>query len=144
FRADASEEIGTGHVMRCLALAQACRAEAMDVTLATALPIPSLAARWTDAGAAVEQIGAETGGALDVEVTGALAREGHASWVVVDGYRFDVRFQKDLREASRARLLLVDDVGGASAYSADAILNQNLHAHAGLYRGAGGARLLLG
>ena len=56
-----------------------------------------------------------------------------ADWIVVDGYQFDSAYQKALRAAGM-KVLFIDDNGEASPYSADLILNQNLHASEAMYR----------
>lgn len=121
-RADANPRIGTGHVMRCLALAQA----------------------WCDAGGAATFVCAELPEALEQRLRG----EGmevvrgteivEADWVVLDGYQFTVADQR----AVAGRLLVIDDHAHAAEYAADLVLDQNLGASPADY--ATTARLLLG
>jgi UDP:flavonoid glycosyltransferase YjiC (YdhE family) len=51
FRADSSPEIGAGHLMRCIALAQAWQAEGGEVTFLSCCYSPALRRRVTDEGA---------------------------------------------------------------------------------------------
>ena len=53
-----------------------------------------------------------------------LTHAHHASWVVVDGYQFDVEYQRK-SEVCRTEILVVDDTGHAGAYVADVVLDQN-------------------
>jgi UDP-2,4-diacetamido-2,4,6-trideoxy-beta-L-altropyranose hydrolase len=63
---------------------------------------------------------------------------------VADGYRFGANWQELVKDAG-FRLLIVDDYKHAEHYCADLILNQNLHAQAGLYaQRQPHTRLLLG
>ncbi len=62
-----------------------------------------------------------------------LAAARDASWVAVDGYQFDVEYQRALKAAGR-KLLVVDDTGHAGAYAADLVLDQNAHATEKLYQ----------
>jgi len=67
-----------------------------------------------------------------------------ASWVVVDGYHFGADYQQIIKD-SGLYLLFIDDIGHADHYHADVVLNQNIHAHEGLYSNREPyTRLLLG
>jgi UDP-2,4-diacetamido-2,4,6-trideoxy-beta-L-altropyranose hydrolase len=143
-RCDANVVMGTGHVMRCLALAQAWQDAGGNITYAMAEATPSIEARLSIAGIKVVRLPVPPGGAEDSARTCDLAREEKAEWVVVDGYQFESAYQTALRAAGR-KVLLVDDHGDAAPYSADVVLNQNVHASEGLYQNrAAHTRLLLG
>jgi UDP-2,4-diacetamido-2,4,6-trideoxy-beta-L-altropyranose hydrolase len=68
-RADASPRTGTGHVMRCLALAQAWQRAGGEVQFACAEITPSLEARLESEGFAVQHLTAQPGSASDAEQT---------------------------------------------------------------------------
>ena len=143
-RADAGPRLGSGHVMRCLALAQALRDIGAVVTLVSAELPESLRDRWKAESADVESCGEEAGTPADARATLVVARETQADWIVLDGYQFDARYQRILKDGGPA-LLVVDDHVHAQEYCADIILNQNVHADAALYpRRSTGTRLLLG
>jgi UDP-2,4-diacetamido-2,4,6-trideoxy-beta-L-altropyranose hydrolase len=143
-RADASPRMGTGHVLRCLALAQAWQDEGCHAHFALAGAPPGVAERLASEGATVHRLGADAGSAVDAHEVGRLARELGAAWVVLDGYHFAADYQRALKEAG-LRLLAVDDFGSAAGGPADVLLNQNLYADEALYRGrARDALLLLG
>jgi UDP-2,4-diacetamido-2,4,6-trideoxy-beta-L-altropyranose hydrolase len=143
-RADADARMGTGHLMRCLALAQAWQDAGGRVTFLTACRLPELNARLAAEGAAVVPLGSEPGSDADADETRETALRTGASWVVLDGYHFSDAFQQRVRRDG-IRVLTVDDYGHAGHYTADLVLNQNLHAHEGLYRDREPhTRLLLG
>ncbi|MDQ3689150.1 MAG: UDP-2,4-diacetamido-2,4,6-trideoxy-beta-L-altropyranose hydrolase [Chloroflexota bacterium] len=140
FRADASTASGIGHLMRSLALAQALRDVDDEVTLLTAVDLGSLADQWEAEGATVRLIDVEIGSADDAVQTGRMSRELRASWLVLDGYAFDEVYRSALDPG--ARLLLIDDHGGASL-RADLIVNGNLYGGEAMYPQVEG-RLLTG
>ena len=143
-RADGNARMGTGHVMRCLSLAQGWRRAGGEACFVLAEATPALEQRLQSEGFNVARLSAPAGSAGDAGETARLARERGIGWVVVDGYHFDADFQRAIKTAG-VRLLVVDDYGHASHYSADYILNQNLYATAGLYtQREPHTRLLLG
>src|SRR4051812_50063024 len=84
--------MGTGHVMRCLALATAWRrATAGRVLLLTAADVGPLAGRIASAGVEVRMVDVPSltpgfGSAEDAHATASVARRERASWLVLDGY----------------------------------------------------------
>jgi len=131
-RADAGETIGWGHVMRCLALAQAWQDAGGAVTFVMATDVPAVQARLEAEGMRVVQINAAIGSADDMAQTIQWARASNARWVVLDGYQFSAENQRAIKQAGFS-LLWIDDNGDATHYYADIVLNQNLHAKASLY-----------
>jgi UDP-2,4-diacetamido-2,4,6-trideoxy-beta-L-altropyranose hydrolase len=131
-RADASVTTGTGHVMRCLALAQAWQDAGGRVVFAMAQTTTAVTDRLRREGAEVAAIDAPTGSEQDAQRTAELARDARADWIVVDGYQFDAGYQRNLRNAG-CEILFLDDYGHAPPYSAEMILNQNVCAQAELY-----------
>jgi len=143
-RADADAVIGTGHVMRCLALAQAWQDAGGLVAFACADLPDSLFERLKAEKCNVHTIEAARGTDRDVEETRRLAESIHPRWLVLDGYDFAPAFQLALRDVDW-RLLFVDDDGRHDAYHVAVLLNQNAGAAAVSYgRRTHGARLLLG
>lgn len=131
-RADANVAMGTGHVMRCLALAQAWQASGGRCVFAMAQSTPAVESRLREQGIDVEHLGALAGSTEDARQTADIASNNEAVWIVVDGYQFDFRYQAAIK-AFGFNLLLLDDNGHAAPYSVDLILNQNFHARPELY-----------
>jgi UDP-2,4-diacetamido-2,4,6-trideoxy-beta-L-altropyranose hydrolase len=143
-RADASLAIGTGHVMRCLALAQAWQDAGGRAIFAIAQSTPAIEERLRDERFDVERALVPVGSIADAEETARLAHKHGALWAVIDGYEFGAEYQASLK-GQGLKVLFIDDNGHAGHYSADIVLNQNAHANENLYSSRdASARLLLG
>ncbi len=118
--------------MRCLALAQVWQGAGGNAVLAMAESTPAIDARLRSEGIEIVPLKSSASNVEDAEHLSALADDRQAAWVVVDGYRFDSAYQRKLKNAG-VKLLFADDLGECSHYSADLVLNQNVHASENLY-----------
>ncbi len=144
FRVDASAKIGTGHVMRCIALAQMMKEAGDEVMFLSSTITPSLKTRLSDEGLKSTKLAAAPYGGEDARETSRRAKDISATWIIVDGYGFDAAYQKILKEEG-LHVLFIDDYGHADSYSADIVLNQNVSARDELYKKRDpNTRLLLG
>jgi UDP-2,4-diacetamido-2,4,6-trideoxy-beta-L-altropyranose hydrolase len=137
-RADASLTIGSGHLMRCLCLADFLRAGGGSVRFVSrALPphlselvtrhgheldgLPSLETRAQPSEASwPEPIQQQD---LDQTIA-ALRNGGSCDWLVVDHYAIDQSWEQKARLLTR-RLLVIDDL--ARPHDCDVLLDANLH-----------------
>ena len=143
-RADANTQMGTGHLMRCLALGQAWQEQGNVAHFALATEIPTLETRLTSEGIITHCLAVKAGSDADAIQTTKLAHHIGARWVVVDGYQFNAGYQQAIKQA-QLRLLFLDDYGHAEHYYADLVLNQNISAdEAFYYNREPYTRLLLG
>ena len=155
FRVDASLHIGTGHVMRCLTLADALReghARCVFISRAhsgnllelirqrghevRALPSPDDAALPTLPAAEASPAHAAWLGCTweaDAEQTLAACGPQPADWLVVDHYALDERWERRLRPACR-QIMVIDDLADRP-HHADMLLDQNLGRTARDYTG---------
>jgi UDP-2,4-diacetamido-2,4,6-trideoxy-beta-L-altropyranose hydrolase len=132
-RVDASTNIGTGHLMRCLALAQVWQDTQGQPIFLMANSVFAFEERLKSEGMKVVHLTTAPGSLEDAQETAALAHQFNVSWVVVDGYQFGSEYQKNLKN-SGLNLLFIDDYGHAEHYYADFILNQNISADEQLYQ----------
>jgi UDP-2,4-diacetamido-2,4,6-trideoxy-beta-L-altropyranose hydrolase len=148
FRADAHNNIGNGHMMRCLALGQKCRDLGGSVIFQSYCDSNNLRQRIADEGfefIPVEKSCPESSD-LDIALTNISRIKQHKpdeSWLVLDGYHFNSKYQRAIKEAGH-RLLVIDDTAHLDYYYADIILNQNINAKALKYSCPLQTRLLLG
>jgi UDP-2,4-diacetamido-2,4,6-trideoxy-beta-L-altropyranose hydrolase len=131
-RADAGVNMGTGHAMRCLALAQAWQDSGGRCVFVMANSTSAVERRLKAEGIEVETLTVGVGSAEDAKQTVHIGGEQNADWIVVDGYQFDSAYQSAVRTAE-FKLLLIDDNFRAGPYHADIVLNQNIHAKSGSY-----------
>ena len=142
-RADASTQIGAGHLMRCLALAQAWKDAGGEVTFITACRSEGLLQRLRDEEFDIKLLPSAYPDTADWNITRGILAGHPGGWLVLDGYNFDDAYQQMVKEAGH-RLLVIDDMAHLKHYYADILLNQNLHAEQLHYSCEPYTRLLLG
>lgn len=142
FRTDASLEIGTGHVMRCLALADALRLRDCESVFICREHPGHLGDLIRQRGHAVYMLPEAsqprppdrydrppylawlgTDWETDAEQTASLARSGF-DLIVVDHYALDIRWESKLRPFCQ-RILAIDDLADRE-HDCDFLLDQNL------------------
>ena len=143
-RTDTSPQIGAGHLMRCLALAQRWQERGHEVLFLLAEGGQDVAPRLQSEKLAFAVLPAVVGSTEDQHLTRQQAIQWQADWLLIDGYRFDQNYLQAVSAPQRYRLIQIDDDGFPQTPTADLILNQNLHACAELYPASDPGRLLLG
>jgi UDP-2,4-diacetamido-2,4,6-trideoxy-beta-L-altropyranose hydrolase len=140
FRPELSPEIGTGHLMRCWALAQTCLAQGCEALFALHRCPESLRARVTQPGISTTALAQ----ASDTDELAAAAARFHAQAVVLDGYGIDSGYRRAVAMLGMP-VLAVDDGNLSFPLHADIVLNSSPTARGEDYAVvAPAARLLLG
>lgn len=130
FRADASIDIGTGHVMRCLTLADALRARGANCRFISRAYPGNLIENIRRRGFAVNVLPI-----VDIEeVQQTLSVLGESvDWLVVDHYALDADWEREMRPEV-GRVLVIDDLANRP-HCAEVLLDQNLGRTAEDYAG---------
>lgn len=131
YRADADTEIGMGHVMRCLALAQASKRIGAAAFIMKS-PEEKIEQRLKSEDLTIFKIDADRASNEDIAQTLKSIQNFNADWLVMDGYEFGSNYQRRIHDAG-IRTLLIDDMGRMGPYWTNLILNQNPHASEALY-----------
>lgn len=144
-RTDASIQIGTGHVMRCLTLADALRARGAQVTfvcrehpghLCTLIEsdgyrvVRLSAPRDTSPSATLGLLPDFSGLGVSREEDARetlviMEKEGGCDWLIVDHYALDATWETAMRPFAK-RIIVIDDLSDR-AHASDILLDQNLH-----------------
>lgn len=149
-RADAGPTIGTGHLMRSLALARAWQDAGGRVAFLGHCPDPRLRERITAARIAFYALDRPHPAPDDLATTlttierlRSESPEAAICWTVLDGYHFDAAYQEAVSQ-SGSRLLVIDDLAHLAQYHGDLLLNQNQAAERLIYPADARTGLLLG
>ncbi len=142
-RADANAQMGTGHLMRCLALAQAWQAQGGEAIFITACNSEGLLQRLRNEGCQTVELEKTYPDPDEWDAASQVLAAHPDAWVVLDGYHFDPAYQRRIKVAGHP-LLVIDDMAHLDHYDADVILNQNIHAAQLDYSCEPDTRLLLG
>lgn len=154
FRADASQQIGTGHVMRCLTLADSLRNRGAACHFICGLKSGNLVDLIQRSGYPVRtlpQVGQsdsvpepknpgrtyaswlQTDQATDARETSEALAEIGPDWLIVDHYAIDARWEQAVRARTRS-LMVIDDLADRP-HDCDLLLDPNLSREPGNYSG---------
>lgn len=150
FRVDASLQIGTGHVMRCLTLADALRAKGHQCHFICRAHPGHLVKKIQDLGFAVHALPAEASSstglirsqyaqwlgadwAIDAEQTSALIQAPRLDWLIIDHYALDRAWERFIQlQHPRLKLMVIDDLANRH-HHCHLLLDQNLGRQASDY-----------
>lgn len=142
-RADGGPLVGTGHVMRMLALGQAYQRRGGQVTFVVGdLPL-SLLRRLEQEKFQVFRIRNHQGGSADAIDTREIVALVQPHWVALDGYKYDENYQRPFAN-SEAKLLVMDDYQHASHHHANLVVNQNIYSSPDDYAALPNTKVLAG
>lgn len=144
--ADASSGMGTGHIMRCMALAQAARSAGAAACMLSRSTVGWLRERLARESFPICVANQEPPAKDTEEACLHRLREceppGPGVWVILDGYHFTLECQEAIRTEGY-KLAVVDDYAHLPAYSCDLLVNPSVCAENFSYHGDI-SRMLLG
>jgi UDP-2,4-diacetamido-2,4,6-trideoxy-beta-L-altropyranose hydrolase len=149
FRTDASSQIGTGHIMRCLTLADALREQGgkcqfvcrehqghlIEYTRSRGYRVHALPKPWEQTSFEYDLDHAHWLGVdwkTDAEQTRQALDSEVLDWLIVDHYALDHRWELSLRSATK-RIMAIDDLADRR-HDCDLLLDQNYGSSAYRYR----------
>jgi UDP-2,4-diacetamido-2,4,6-trideoxy-beta-L-altropyranose hydrolase len=127
-RADASDLIGVGHVMRSLALGEALLDAGFDITLASVDLPAGMREEAHKCGITVVDLQCIPFGSDDALATLSL----NGAVLVIDGYKFEREFFSEL-ENRATNFVVIDDNVETMALAPSVVINQNPHATPEMY-----------
>ncbi|MGH8338024.1 MAG: UDP-2,4-diacetamido-2,4,6-trideoxy-beta-L-altropyranose hydrolase, partial [Gammaproteobacteria bacterium] len=113
------------------------------VTFVTAAANQWLTGRLAEEGCETHELARPYPAADDWETTRAIAMNQPNPWVLLDGYHFDLDYQRRVKDAG-FRLAVIDDLAALPRYCADVLINQNVYAEDLAYSCEPYTRRLLG
>lgn len=129
-RVDASEEIGSGHVSRCLTLADMLHNHNVQIFFACRKERGHLIQIIEEKGYTVFEI--ESLLPFDQErdakgfVGAIIEKQLSIDWVIVDHYQFTETWESYIRESLNARIFVIDDLANRK-HDCDLLLDQNFY-----------------
>ena len=158
---DASRDIGTGHVMRCLAVANEAKQRSWECIFVLRDPEDDIVKHISFFDHRVKKLTSEDGRKVtdnatphgnwlpvpqiqDANETVEVICEFDPDWIIVDHYALDAAWLS-IVEKSNVKILVIDDLGDREL-KCDVLLDQNLGASAEKYHGKlpSNCQLLLG
>jgi len=145
FRVDASLQMGSGHVVRCLTLAEGLRERGAQILFVCRELEGHLVALIRQKGFDVASLAAPNSKQGDLrwnahapwlavpwiqdaeDTVVALRNFGQVDWLVVDHYALDSNWEKQLRNVA-ANIMVIDDLADR-CHDCDLLLDQNLYEH---------------
>lgn len=143
-RADASTNIGTGHVMRCLVLAEDLRKRSVNVTFICRILPGDLIAHIENKGFSVislpptennisaneDEISNENWLDLNwktdaLQTIEAICKKPEIDWLIIDHYGIEKKWERSVRPGVK-RIMVIDDLANRS-HDCDILLDQNLY-----------------
>ena len=141
-RVDASLQIGTGHVMRCMTLALELKKQGASVEFICRKHIGNLIEYIQSQGFITHSLASNnltqnkplssahkdwlgSSQKEDAELCRIILEQAHADWLIVDHYALDLQWEKELKKTTKS-ILVIDDLADRE-HECEILLDQNLY-----------------
>jgi UDP-2,4-diacetamido-2,4,6-trideoxy-beta-L-altropyranose hydrolase len=124
FRTDAAIELGTGHVMRCLTLAETLKEKGAECQFVCGVQAGNMVQAIQEKGFKSNGIASTTDWEADAKYTLEVCAGNTFDWIIVDHYGLDVKWEQSLRPKCQ-KLMVIDDLADRT-HDCDLLLDQNL------------------
>ncbi len=142
-RADATESMGIGHIMRCLSLARIWQNRIGPVVFISHCSSTSMEKKIKSLGIQYVEVASGISASEDQKIIASVVSRIHAGWLILDGYHFIPEYHACI-ETIGCRLLVIDDYHHLPFYQADILVNPNINAADIDYKCTQKTKLLLG
>ena len=135
FRTDSSMDIGTGHVMRCLTLADELRERGADVSFVCRKALGNLIQHIEDKGYRVYPLPPDIDLSVDKDLTQKILQKQTEliDWLIIDHYEIDILWESYLRKYVK-KIMVIDDLANRY-HDCDILLDQNISVKGNRYNG---------
>ena len=135
FRTDASISIGTGHVMRCLTLADELRQKGADINFICREGPGNLISYIGNRGYKVHQLPGDIDIEKDRKLTNKILSkyETKPDGLIIDHYDIDISYESSLRDRVK-KIMVIDDLADRE-HDCDLLLDQNYSKNEDRYNG---------
>jgi len=135
FRTDSSMDIGTGHVMRCLTLADELRERGADVSFVCRKALGNLIQHIEDKGYRVYPLPPDIDLSVDRDLTQKILQKQTEliDWLIIDHYEIDASWEFYLRKYAN-KIMVIDDLANRK-HDCDILLDQNYNKNNSRYNG---------
>jgi len=144
-RADANSKIGSGHLMRCMAMAREWQKRGGKVSFIGRIESTDLRKKIKINNFNFVYVDKSYPHKNDIKqiknIISLMADKN--TWVLLDGYHFDEAYHREIKKAG-CRLIVLDDTGHLNDYGPDILLNPNPYAENIDYHFGSNTRSLLG
>lgn len=125
FRVDASSEMGIGHLMRCLALAQLLDEVGIEVCFYVKDETRAIALSRHDWIGKIQVVPDSLTYTQEIDWIASQCGFDEVSAFVLDGYQFSAEYRETLKHvlSKKARLVLFDDTNNSGPLFADVVIN---------------------
>ena len=135
FRTDSSMDIGTGHVMRCMTLAEELKKKKADISFICCEHKGNMIGFIKQKGYTVHSLPSNIDMEEDARLTRKILEDEtvYYDWIIIDHYGIDASWETPLRKFAK-KIMVIDDLANRR-HNCDILLDQNYSGNRKRYNG---------